>query len=112
MYMIMALINEERLDDVINGLLEHEITGITISDTRGFGNIHIKSGLDKQVNLNKKVKLEIVVTNDEFKKQVIDLLFENCHDTHQGAGKIFVYDVKEVYRIRTGERDSEALKTY
>ena len=108
MKMVMAVINEERLGVVINALLQNDISGITISDTRGFGNIALTKELDPNC-LNKKVKLEIVVSNDEYKKLAVDIISENAHDLNHGAGKIFVYGVDEVYRIRTGERDVEAL---
>ena len=108
MKMVMAVINEDRLGDVINALLQNDISGITISDTRGFGNIPLTKELDPNC-LNKKVKLEIVVSNNEYKQLAIDTIIENSHDLNKGAGKIFVYNIDEVYRIRTGERDMEAL---
>lgn len=109
MKMIMAVINEDRLGEVINALMENDIAGITVSDTRGFGSINLSKQLDPSC-LSKKVKLEIVVSNDEYKKLAIDTIIENTHDLNKGAGKIFVYNVEEVYRIRTGERDEDALK--
>lgn len=108
MKMVMAVINEDRLGVVINALLENNIAGITVSDTRGFGNIHLIKDLDPNC-LSKKVKLEIVVSNEHFKQLAVNTIIENSHDLNKGAGKIFVYDVNEVYRIRTGERDEEAL---
>jgi len=109
MKMIMAVINEDRLGEVINALLQNNISGITISDTRGFGNIPLKTELDPNC-LNKKVKLEIVVSNERYKKLAMDIIIENAHDLNKGAGKIFVYNIDEVYRIRTGEKDEEALR--
>jgi len=109
MKMVMAVINEDRLTDVINGLLKNDISGITISDTRGFGNIPLVKEMDQNC-LNKKVKLEIVVSNDHYKTLAIDTITENAHDLNKGAGKIFVYNIDEVYRVRTGERDEEALR--
>ena len=108
MKMVMAVINEDKLGVVINALLQNNISGITISDTRGFGNIPLATELDPNC-LNKKVKLEIVVSNDNYKKLAIDIITENVHELNHGAGKIFVYNISEVYRIRTGERDTEAL---
>ncbi|HRF57166.1 MAG TPA: P-II family nitrogen regulator [Campylobacterales bacterium] len=109
MKMIMAVINEDRLSDVINALLQNDISGITVSETRGLGNINLSKQVDESC-LNKKVKLEIVVSNDEYKSLAIDTIIENTHILNKGAGKIFVYNVDEVYRIRTGERDEDALK--
>ncbi len=107
--MVMAVVNEDRLSDIINALLKEGISGITVSDTRGFGNIALDRELDPS-ELNKKVKLEIVVSTDAYKKQAIDIITENAHDLNHGSGKIFVYNVEEVYRIRTGERDADALR--
>jgi nitrogen regulatory protein P-II 2 len=109
MKMVMAVVNEDRLSDIINALLKDGISGITVSDTRGFGNIALDRELDPS-ELNKKVKLEIVVSTDAYKKQAIDIITENAHDLNHGSGKIFVYNVEEVYRIRTGERDADALR--
>lgn len=109
MKMVMAVVNEDRLSDIINALLKEGISGITVSDTRGFGNIALDRELDPS-ELNKKVKLEIVVSTDVYKKQAIDIITENAHDLNHGSGKIFVYNVEEVYRIRTGERDADALR--
>lgn len=109
MKMVMAVVNEDRLSDIINALLKEGISGITVSDTRGFGNIALDRELDPS-ELNKKVKLEIVVSTDAYKKQAIDIITENAHDLNHGSGKIFVYNVEEVYRIRTGERDADALR--
>ncbi|HOI83809.1 MAG: P-II family nitrogen regulator [Campylobacterales bacterium] len=109
MKMVMAVVNEDRLSDIINALLKNGISGITVSDTRGFGNIALDRELDPS-ELNKKVKLEIVVSSDSYKQQAIDIITENAHDLNHGSGKIFVYNVDEVYRIRTGERDADALR--
>lgn len=107
--MVMAVVNEDRLSDIINALLKNGISGITVSDTRGFGNIVLDRELDPS-ELNKKVKLEVVVSSEEYKKQTLDIIIENAHDLNHGSGKIFVYNVEEVYRIRTGERDADALR--
>ena len=107
--MVMAVVNEDRLSDIINALLKNGISGITVSDTRGFGNIALDRELDPS-ELNKKVKLEIGVSRDSYKQQAIDIITENAHDLNHGSGKIFVYNVDEVYRIRTGERDADALR--
>ncbi len=107
--MVMAVVNEDRLSDIINALLKNGISGITVSDTRGFGNIALNQEVD-QSELNKKVKIEIVVSNSEYKTLAIDIIMENAHDLNRGSGKIFVYNIDEVYRVRTGERDADALR--
>ena len=109
MKLIMAIVNEDRVTDILNALTSNDIRGITVSDTRGFGNMQL-SGEADDLKLNKKVKLEIVVSGENYKNLAIDLITENAHELNKGAGKIFVLPVEEVYRIRTGERDAEALK--
>ena len=79
MKMVMAVVNEDRLSEIINALLKNGISGVTVSDTRGFGNIKLDTELDPS-ELNKKVKLEIVVSSDEYKTQAIDIITENAHD--------------------------------
>lgn len=111
MKMVVAIINEDCLNEVVNSLFERGISGVTISDTRGFGNLKLKKDYDF-ISLNKKVKLEIVVSNSEFKNLAIEIIKENAHQLEHGAGKIFVWEVSEVHRIRTGEVGEDALKTY
>lgn len=111
MKMIMAIINESRLDPVIEGLLEKEITGITVSDVRGIGQVDLTEG-GEYVDFHRKVRLEIVVSNDRFKRLAIETIMERAGEVKKpGAGKIFVYPVEEVYRVRNGDRDETALQS-
>lgn len=109
MKMIKAIINEEHLAGVIDALYEHEIYGITVTKVLGLGNLSLKHD-KKPDDLKESVKMEIIVSNDHFKQIAIDQIMENAHQLEHGAGKIFVLDVSEVYRIRTGERDESALR--
>jgi nitrogen regulatory protein P-II 1 len=111
MKMIIAIINEEYLNDVVNALFEHNISGMTIINTLGYGNIKFKKDY-QHIDFHKKVKIEIVVSSDTIKDLTIKIIKENAHQLEPGAGKIFVYEILEVHRIRTGERDVEALTTY
>ena len=109
MKMIKAIINEEHLAGVIDALYEHEIYGITVTKVLGLGSLNLKH--DKMPDdLKESVKMEIIVSNDHFKQIAIDQIMENAHQLEHGAGKIFVLDVSEAYRIRTGERDESALR--
>lgn len=107
MKMIKAIINEEHLAGVIDALYENKIYGITVTKVLGLGNLNLKH--EKPDDLKESVKMEIIVSSDHFKKMAIDLIMENAHQLEHGAGKIFVIDVAEAYRVRTGERDVEAL---
>ena len=108
MKMIKAIINEEHLAGVIDALYENGIYGITVTKVLGLGNLNLKHEKVPD-DLKESVKMEIIVSSDHFKKIAIDLIIENAHQLEHGAGKIFVIDVAEAYRIRTGERDVEAL---
>lgn len=109
MKLIKAIINEEHLAGVIDALYSHEIYGITVTKILGLGNLNLKHEKIPD-DLKESVKMEIVVSNDHFKKIAIDQIMENAHQLEHGAGKIFVIDVEEAYRIRTGERDAGALQ--
>ena len=108
MYYVIAVINEESLDDVVGALLENQIFGISISEIRGFGNLRLPKDFD-HVDLHRKAKLEIAVSNDHFRELTVDLIMKHANNGKAGAGKIFVLDMKEVYRVRTGEAGAQAL---
>jgi len=110
MKMIKAIINEEHLAGVIDALYEHEIYGITVTKVLGLGNLNLKQHDKIPTDLKESVKMEIIVSNEHFKQIAIDQIMENAHQLEHGAGKIFVLDVVEAYRIRTGERDESALR--
>ncbi len=109
MKMIKAIINEEHLAGVIDALYEHEIYGITVTKVLGLGNLNLKHHKTPE-DLKESVKMEIIVSDDHYKQLAIDQIMENAHQLEHGAGKIFVLDVSEAYRIRTGERDELALQ--
>ena len=109
---ITAIIQPDRLDEVLQLLEEEEIHLVTVSQVMGRGRqkgisevyrSHREAG-----SLLKKVKLEIAV-NQEFLKPTIDAILKGARTGHIGDGKIFVVDLKDVIRIRTGETGSEAI---
>jgi nitrogen regulatory protein P-II 1 len=106
---IKAIIKPFLLTKVIDALREiPELPGITISHVHGYGGTH---GADANVDLVEavaKVKLEIVV-NDERVETVVNAIAVNAHTGNSGDGKIFVYPVKDVIKIRTGERGEGAV---
>ena len=112
MYMIDAVIRPSALDDVMEKLHEVEIFGCTAVETKGFGrqrgHCERYRGGDMEVGFIPKIMLKICVSGP-FKDACVKAIQEAaCNDTH-GDGKIFVYKVEEVVRIRTGETGRDAL---
>ena len=109
---IDAIIKPFKLDDVREALAEVGITGMTVSEVKGFGrqkgHTELYRGAEYMVDFLPKVKIEMVVGDD-----IVDTCVETIMKTAQtgkiGDGKIFVFDVSRVVRIRTGEEDEEAI---
>jgi nitrogen regulatory protein P-II 1 len=109
---IEAIIKPFKLDDVRESLADVGITGMTVSEVKGFGrqkgHTELYRGAEYMVDFLPKVKLEIVV-NDDVVDQCIDAIIETAQTGKIGDGKIFVTDVSRVTRIRTGEEDEDAI---
>ncbi len=109
---IEAIIKPFKLDDVREALAEVGITGMTVSEVKGFGrqkgHTELYRGAEYMVDFLPKVKLEIVVS-DEMVDQCVDSIIETAQTGKIGDGKIFVSDVQRVIRIRTGEEDDDAI---
>lgn len=109
---IEAIIKPFRLDDVKIALNEAGVTGMTITEVKGFGrqrgHTEIYRGAEYQVDFIPKIKLE-VITDDEMSEKVVSIILEKASSGKIGDGKIFVLPVDGVVRIRTGERDSAAV---
>jgi nitrogen regulatory protein P-II 1 len=109
---IVAIIQPDRLDDVVDALTEAEINLMTVSDVMGRGRqkgvaeiyrSHVEPG-----NLLRKVKIEIAV-NDEFVNPTMEAIIRGARTGNIGDGKIFVFDLQECVRIRTGETGAVAI---
>ena len=104
---IEAIIKPFKLDDVREALTEIGITGMTVSEVKGFGrqkgHTEIYRGAEYAVDFLPKVKVELIIA-DEDVERVIDVIIENAR-----SGKIFVLPVEEAIRIRTGERSEAAI---
>ncbi|HHT7864481.1 nitrogen regulatory protein P-II [Pasteurella multocida] len=109
---IEAIIKPFKLDDVRESLSDVGITGMTVTEVRGFGrqkgHAELYRGAEYMVDFLPKVKMEIVVT-DEQVDQCIEAIMETAQTGKIGDGKIFVYDVERVIRIRTGEENEDAI---
>ena len=109
---IEAIIKPHKLDEVVEGLNKIDICGMTITEVKGFGRQkgfkEVYRGMEFDVKFLPKVKIEIVVAKEILEK-VIEVICENAKTDSIGDGKIFVYDIKDVIRIRTNERGAEAI---
>ena len=110
---IEAVIRHFKLEAVKNALSEKGIKGMTVTEVRGFGrqkgHTETYRGAEYAVDFIPKVKLEVVVHNEDLQK-VIDTVVNTARTGQVGDGKIFVSDLSNVIRIRTGERGREALQ--
>ncbi|MBE2897288.1 P-II family nitrogen regulator [Pasteurellaceae bacterium 20609_3] len=109
---IEAIIKPFKLDDVREALSDVGITGMTVSEVKGFGrqkgHTEMYRGAEYMVDFLPKVKLDIVVL-DEDVERAIEAIIDSAQTGKIGDGKIFVYDVERVIRIRTSEENEEAL---
>ena len=109
---IEAIIKPFKLDDVVEALSEIGVEGVSVSEIRGFGRqkgrTEIYKGAEYVVDFLPKTKLEIVV-NDALVDSAIEAIVQAARTGKIGDGKIFVMDVEQVIRIRTGERDENAV---
>jgi nitrogen regulatory protein P-II 1 len=112
---IVAVVQPSRLEAVKESLSKAEVFRLTVSDAQGLGrqkgHTEVYRGQEYEVNLVRKVKLEIAV-NDEHVQPTIDAIVRGGRSAPEpkiGDGKIFVLPLEEVVRIRTGETGSEAI---
>ncbi len=112
MKLISAIIKPFKLDDVREALSEIGVQGITVTEVKGFGrqkgHTELYRGAEYVVDFLPKVKLEVAV-DDSIVEQVIETVRNAANTGKIGDGKIFVYPVEQVIRIRTGESGPEAL---
>ena len=110
---IEAVIKPFKLEEVKDALVEAGIEGMTISEVKGYGrqqgHTELYRGAEYVVEFIPKVKIEVVVSSETFAQTAIDVIKEHAITGKIGDGKIFVSDVSNVIRIRTGEEDEEAL---
>ena len=109
---IEAIIKPFKLDDVRESLSEIGITGMTVTEVKGFGrqkgHTELYRGAEYVVDFLPKVKLEIVVTDAQV-EQCIEAISQSARTGKIGDGKIFITPVEQVVRIRTGEQDEAAI---
>ncbi len=110
---IEAVVKPFKLEDVKEALVEVGIEGMTISEVKGYGrqqgHSELYRGAEYVVEFIPKVKIEIVVSGQDFADKAIEAIKTSAHTGKIGDGKIFVSDITNVIRVRTGEEDEEAL---
>ncbi len=112
MKLIVAIIRPECLNDVLEALYRAEVRGLTLSRVLGHGGeterVETYRGTTVKVDLQEKVRLEIGVS-EPFVQVTINAILGSARTGDVGDGKIFVMDVDQVYRIRTGEKNEAAV---
>jgi nitrogen regulatory protein P-II 1 len=109
---IEAIIKPFKMDDVREALAEVGINGMTVSEVKGFGrqkgHTELYRGAEYQVDFLPKMKIEIVLSDDVVER-AIEAITASANTGKIGDGKVFVYNVEQAVRIRTGEQNDEAL---
>ncbi|MCS7238519.1 MAG: P-II family nitrogen regulator [Thermoguttaceae bacterium] len=109
---IEAIIRHYKLEDVKRALVEHGVAGMTVTEVRGFGRQKGRTDVPRTgeytAEFVPKLKLEIVARDDQV-EEILDVIVRTAQTGQIGDGKIFVYDLARVVRIRTGELDEAAI---
>lgn len=109
---IEAIIKPFKMDDVREALAEIDVTGMTVSEVKGFGrqkgHTELYRGAEYMVDFLPKVKIELVVKKEDVER-CIEAIMNTAQTGKIGDGKIFVTSVERVIRIRTGEEDGDAI---
>jgi len=112
MKLVTAVIKPFKLDDVREALSEIGVQGITVTEVKGFGrqkgHTELYRGAEYVVDFLPKVKIEVVVTDDQL-DSALEVITNEARTGKIGDGKIFVLPVEKVVRIRTGELDNDAV---
>jgi nitrogen regulatory protein P-II 1/nitrogen regulatory protein P-II 2 len=112
MKLISCIIRPYKLDEVRDALAAAGVSGITVSEVRGFGrqkgHTEMYRGAEYVVDFLPKLKVDVVVTDDQL-DAVLEAIQQSAKTGNVGDGKIFVSPVDQVIRIRTGELDADAL---
>jgi nitrogen regulatory protein PII len=112
MKMIMAVIKPFKLDDVRTALADVGVQGITVTEVKGFGrqkgHTELYRGAEYVVDFLPKIKIEAAVA-DDMVERAVEAIMQSANTGKIGDGKVFVYSLERVVRIRTGELDGDAL---
>jgi nitrogen regulatory protein PII len=109
---IEAIIRPFKLEEVKEALVEEGVRGLTISEVRGYGrqkgHTETYRGSEYRIEFVPKIKIEVIVEDSQVEK-IVDAILKNGKTGQVGDGKIFIYNVEDAVRIRTGESGKDAL---
>jgi nitrogen regulatory protein PII len=109
---IEAIIRPFKLEDVKEALIEEGIRGLTMSEIRGYGrqkgHTETYRGSEYSIEFVQKIKIELIVEDNKVEK-IVDAILKTAKTGQVGDGKIFIYNVEDAVRIRTGESGKDAL---
>ena len=112
MKLITAVIKPFKLDDVREALLSVGVTGLTVTDVKGYGrqkgHTELYRGSEYEVDLLPKTKIDIAVSDDKY-DEVLEAVTKAANTSNIGDGKIFVFELDQLIRIRTGDLNEDAL---
>lgn len=112
MKLITAIIKPFKLDDIRTALSDIGVNGMTVTEVKGFGrqkgHTELYRGAEYVVDFQPKVKVEVVLKDEEV-EQALDAIMEHAQTGKVGDGKIFIYPIDQVVRIRTGELNEDAI---
>ena len=112
MKFISAVIKPHKLDEVRESLSAIDVSGMTVTEVKGFGrqkgHTELYRGAEYTVDFLPKIKLEVALA-DDLLDQVIEAISQTANTGKVGDGKIFVFNLEQVLRIRTGEQDADAI---
>lgn len=112
MKMIAAVIKPFKLDDVKKALTDAGVHGMTVTEVKGFGrqkgHVELYRGTTYEVNFLPKIKIEVAVS-DEKAEEIARTISDTARTGEIGDGKIFVYQIENIIRIRTGEKGEDAI---
>lgn len=112
MKIVMAIIKPFKLDDVRNALTNVGVHGMTVTEVKGYGrqkgHMEIYRGAEYSVQFLPKLKIEVAIP-DDLTARVVEAISESARTGEIGDGKVFVVPLEQAFRIRTGERDADAI---
>ena len=112
MKLITAVIKPFKLDEVREALLSVGVTGLTVTDVKGYGrqkgHTELYRGSEYEVDLLPKTKIDVAVSDDKY-DEVLEAVTKAANTSNIGDGKIFVFDLDQLIRIRTGDLNEDAL---
>ena len=114
MIKVEAIVREEKFEDVKAALDAIGVNGMTVSQVMGCGlqrgYTELVRGMEFDLQMRPKIKFEIVVSSEEWEKKTIEAIEEVAHTGEAGDGKIFSYEIRSAFKIRTGETGYDAIQ--